>query len=322
MHKDNENVPLLNWTTDEPEDLAPAHFAPDQMVRCDECLRANPPTRVNCLYALRFCPTMKLLSICKSPRSGPWKNGNRGITTFFFFPSQNLTAAELAETADLLRLRTDDLSRILTAEMPLPLARAATMDEAQLVQRRLKLLGIDSSIMPDAEQGTDSLGVIKVRALEIDESGIYAYQSPEAPFIQVTWSDFVLLVVGRVIVKRVEMKERKVTRAEDSILDSSQFFTDEMVADLYIRSQAQPFRFAANSFDFSCLDSNKGLLVGENIAKLLQLFRARATDIEYDDSFNSVRRSSNPSGLPNSKTNPAGGAASGRESTALEASWN
>ena len=53
--------------------------------------------------------------------------------------------------------------------------------------------------MPDAEQGTDSLGVIKVRALEIDESGIYAYQSPEAPFIQVTWSDFVLLVVGRVI---------------------------------------------------------------------------------------------------------------------------
>ena len=110
------------------------------------------------------------------------------------------------------------------------------------------------------------------------------------PMSTVTWSDFALLVVGRVIVKRVEMKERKGTRAEDSILDSSQFFTDEMVADLYIRSQAQPFRFAANGFDFSCLESNKGLLAGENMIKLLQLFRERATYVEYDDSFNSVRK--------------------------------
>ena len=290
MHKDNENVPLPTWTTDEPEDLAPAPFAPDQMVRCDECLRANPPTRVNCLYCAAVLPHNETTINLQKPALRPLEKWEQGYNNILLPPVANLTAADLAETADLLRLGTDDLSRILTAEMPLPLARPATIDEAQLVQRRLKLLGIDSSIMPDAEQGTDILGVIKVRALEIDESGIYAYQSPEAPFIQVTWSDFVLLVVGRVIVKRVEMKERKGTRAEDSILDSSQFFTDEIVADVYIRSQAQPFRFAANSFDFSCLESNKGLLAGENIAKLLQLFRERATDIEYDESFNSVRK--------------------------------
>jgi len=51
-----------------------------------------------------------------------------------------------------------------------------------------------------------------------------------------------------------------------------------------------PFRFAANSFDFSCLESNKGLLAGENIARLLQLFREYASGVVYDDSYNSVRK--------------------------------
>jgi hypothetical protein len=99
-----------------------------------------------------------------------------------------------------------------------------------------------------------------------------------------------LLVVGRVMVKRVEMKERKAPGAENSILDSSEFFSDEIVADLYTKAQPMPFRFAANSFDFSCLESNKGLLAGENIARLLQLLRDHSLRVAYDDSFNSVRK--------------------------------
>ena len=290
MHKDNENVPLPSWTTDEPQDLAPAPFAPDQMVRCDECLRANPPTRVNCLYCAAILPSDETTANLQKPALRPLEKWEQGYNNILLPPVANLTPADLAEAADLLRLRTEDLSRILSSETPLPLARAATADEAQLVQRRLSLMGIDSSIMPDAEPGTDGSGVVKVRALEIDESGIYAYQTPEAPFIPVSWPDLVLLVVGRVMVKRVEMKERKGTRKENSILDSSEFFTDEIVADLYTRAQTMPFRFAANSFDFSCLESKKGLLVGENIARLLQLFREYAPHVEYDDSFNSVRK--------------------------------
>ena len=260
------------------------------MVRCDECLRANPPTRVNCLYCGAVLPHNETTVNLQKPALRRLEKWEQGYNNILRPPVANLTPADLAEAADLLRLRPEDLSRILISETPLPLARAATIDEAQLVQRRLSLLGIDSSIMPDAEPGTDGSGAVKVRAVEIDESGIYAYQTPEAPFIRVPWSDFILLVAGRLIVKRVEMKERKGKRAENSILDSSEFFTDEIVADLYSRTQAMPFRFAANSFDFSCLESNKGLLAGENIARLLQLFRERAPGVEFDDAFNSLRK--------------------------------
>jgi hypothetical protein len=264
------------------------------MVRCDECLRANPPTRVSCLYCAAVLPHNETTVGLQKPALRPLEKWEHGYNNILLPPVANLTATNLAEAADFLRLRTEDLSRILAAGRPLPLARAATIEEAELVQRRLSLLGISSTIMPDAEPGTDSSGTLKVRALEVDESGIFAYQTPESPFVQIPWSDFVLLVIGRVIVKRVELKERKGARSEKSILDSSQFITDETVADFYARTHATPFRIAANSFDFSCLGSSKCLLASENITTLLQLFRQHAPHAEYDDSFNSLRKTLEP----------------------------
>lgn len=305
LPKDNENVPLPIWTAEEP-DAAPTPFAPDQMVRCDECLRANPPTRVNCLYCAAVLPHNEAAVNLQKPALRPLEKWEQGYNNILRPPVANLTAASLAEAADLLRLRPEDLNRILVAATPLPLARAATIDEALLVQRRLGSLGIDSTIMPDAEPGTDATAIVKVRALEIDEAGIYAYQTPEAPFTPVSWPDFVLLVVGRLIVKRVELKERKGARAENSILDSSEFASDETVVDFYTRQQATPYRIASNSFDFSCLGSSKGLLAGENIARLVQLFCERAPQVEFDDSFNSVRKTLEPV-WPSEQQNEASG---------------
>jgi hypothetical protein len=200
----------------------------------------------------------------------------------------NLSGGQLSEMSDLLRLLPADLERILASELPLPLARTATLDEATLVQRRLSRLGIVSRIMPDVEGGSD--GPIKIRALEIDELGAYAYQTPETPTIRIAWTDVKLLVVGRLITKRVELKERKGARAENRILDSSEFATDETVVDFYVREKPVPYRIAAKSFDFSCLEKNKGLLANENIATLVNVFREHVPGVEYNDSFTSVRK--------------------------------
>jgi hypothetical protein len=291
LPKDNENVPLAISTTGDSDEPAFSPFARDQMVRCDECLRANPPTRVNCLYCGAVLPHDESTINLQKPALRPLEKWEQGYNNILLPPVANLIDADLAEASDLLRLSPEDLARILTSAIPLPLARAATIDEAQLVQRRLRNLGIDSSIMPDAEPGADVRRIAKVRALEFDEAGIYAYQTPETPAIHVPWSAFELFVVGRLIVRRVELKEGKGGRAENSILDASEFVTDETVVDLYTREQTTPYRIAANSFDFSCLGTSKGLLAGENISRLLQLFREHAPQAHYDDSFNAVRKS-------------------------------
>jgi hypothetical protein len=216
----------------------------------------------------------------------------RGYNNILLPPAANVNEASIAEAGELLRMRAEDLSRILASAVPLPLARAATIDEAQLVQRRLGQLGIDSRIMADAETGPAE--IIKVRSLDIDDAGVYAYQTPETPSIHILWSQFLLFVIGRIVSKRVELKEQKAARSENRILSNSEFVTDETVIDFYSIEEPAPYRIAANSFDLSCLGAEKGLLAAENILRLLQLFRDRATQAVHDDSFNSVRKALEP----------------------------
>ena len=260
------------------------------MVRCEDCLRANPPTRVNCLYCAAVLPLNENTINLQKPALRPLEKWERGYNNILLPPTANLSEAALAEAADALRLATSDLSRILSLGTPLPLARAATNDETSLVQFRLKRLEINTLIVSDAELGLDETGPIKVRAIGIDDAGCWVYQTPEMPAVKVSWSNIVFLVTGRLIVRRVELKEQKGSRAENSILDASEFFTDESVIDLYTSEQAAPYRIAANSFDFSCLENKKSLMAGENISALVNLFRDYAPHAAFDDSYNSVRK--------------------------------
>jgi hypothetical protein len=264
------------------------------MVRCDKCLRANPPTRVNCLYCAAVLPINEATANLQKPALRPLEKWEQGFNNILLPSAANypgeLADETLREAADLLRLLPADLVRILSLRVPLPLARAATIDEATLVERRLGSLGLNTRIMSDAEPGTGTPAPIKVRALEIDDAQIFAFQTPEAPAIRIAWTDFTLFVVGRLIVKRVELKEQKGARVENRILDASEFITDETAVDLYTNQQSTPYRITANSFDFSCLGKNKGLLASDNISRLISLFRVHAPYAGFDDSFNSVRK--------------------------------
>jgi hypothetical protein len=92
----------------------------------------------------------------------------------------------------------------------------------------------------------------------------------------------------------VELKEEKANRAENRILDSSQFFSDEVVFEFYATDDRGPFRIAANSFDFSCLAERKGLVSVENMMTLLKLFQTRAPGLEVDQSYDSLRKVIDP----------------------------
>lgn len=291
MPKDNETVPFPFLTDDGPSETAgPQSFALDQMVRCEQCLRANPPTRVNCLYCAAVLPLNETTIKLQKPALRPLEKWERGYNNILLPSTANLTDAGLAEAADALKLAKTDLSRIVSLEIPLPLARAATMDEASLVQFRLARLELNTLIVPDAELGLDETAPIKVRAIGIDDNGFWVYQTPEIPATRVSWPNVLLIVTGRLIVKRVELKEQKAARAENRILDASEFFTDESVLEIYASEQAAPYRIAANSFDFSCLENQKTLIAGENISALVKLFRDYAPNAVFDESFNSVRK--------------------------------
>ncbi len=259
------------------------------MVRCETCLRANPPTRLNCLYCGGGLPQTEQALDLQRPVLRPLEKWEQGYNNILMTAVPNVTAEALAAASDILRLQADDLRKLLSSSLPLPLARPASLNEAKLIERRLHSLGIDSRIMPDVDLSLDAMPLLKIRSLELDETGIYAYQSPETEAIPINWSDLVLIVTGRLVFRRVELTEKKSSRA-DKIIDASEFATDETVFDFYTRKGSASYRIAANSFDFSCLGSAKGLLTSENLSNLMQMFRERAPNVVFDDSFNGVRR--------------------------------
>lgn len=249
---------------------------------------------MNCLYCAAALPHNETTATLLKPTLRPLEKWELGYNNILLPPVANLTDANLTEIAGLLKLRPEDLGLLLASSAPVPVARAATIDEAQLVQRRLSELGIDSLIMPDADPGTDEPSAIKVRAIEIAGPRIVAYHNPEEPGTPVSWSDFELLVAGRILVKRLEQREQRKSREENRILAANEFTSDEIVFDLYTRAQKVPYRIAANSFDFSCLGPSKGLLVAENMGNLLQLIRQHAPQTVYDEGFNAARKALEP----------------------------
>ena len=305
MPKDNDNITFPNLLDDGPLTSGPKPFAPDQMIRCEECLRANGPTRVNCLYCGAALPTTETSVNLQKPALRPlekWEQGYNNILLPRSAKSVTETGAppdsikpdpgeeQLAEAADLLKISVEGLVRILSTGLAMPLARAASLDEAILVERRLSRLGIDNLVLPDAELGNVESGPVRIRSIDVGTDSLHLYQMPETPSIEVPWLDLELVVIGRLIVKRVEVREQKAGRDENRILDANEFFTDEAVLEFYAKGTPAPYRITANGFDFSCLGEAKGLVAGENLVTLLNLFRTRAPQIQVDDSYKSARK--------------------------------
>jgi hypothetical protein len=294
LPKDNENVPLPILAPDGPAASSePQPFAPDQLIDCEKCLRKNPPTRTRCLY----CGAVLTLSDdtveLQRPTLRPLEKWEQGYNNILLPSSANaplnLSQTDEAEAANILKLSQTDLTAILSSGGPLPLARTGSIEEAQLIQRMLRGLGLATRIVADAELAGEG-APLRVRAVDIDDECLWAYQTPESTAIQLRWPDFTLFVPGRLLGKRVAVMEQKASRNENRILDSSEFFRDESVVDFCTRKDATTYRINANSFDFSCLRNKKKLLVAENMSTLVELFRGHAPQAEWDGSYNTVRK--------------------------------
>lgn len=287
LPKDNENIPFF---ADEP--LIPSEpqgFAPDQLVRCEECLRVNPPTRLGCLYCAALLPVSEKTADLIKPSLKPVEDSALGYNNIFLPQTVEVPDEALKEAAGLLKLDPNDLRRLTSSPMPMPLARTDTLDEAELIQRRLKAFAFDTRIVSDADLELREAPPIRLRSVSIDENGLTPKLIVESDESQIPWDQLFLLVTGRLSRKRVELQERKGARGENEIQDASQFFDDEAVVDLYSEDAKAKFRILGNGFDFSGLRGKK-LMVHENLSMLLDLIRCKAPRAEYDNTYNSCRQ--------------------------------
>ncbi len=288
MTHDDQEVPA----PDESELLhsEPRGFSPAQMVPCEACLRANPPTRTSCLYCAAALPITQDSAVVQKPtlrRLEQWEPGYNVILV----PNRTtgMTAAPLGEMAELLRLDVEDLQRIIESGEPLPLARAATFDEASLVKRRLDALRVSTLIVADHDLATDPSPQRRIGALAFADDSLGVRPVGSAEELRVALEDVLLLVVGRLFVRRVEVEERQGRSRKSGIVNARELSEDEALLDIYLAPRHGGWRVASHNFDFSCLGEKKGLLVAENFSTLIDALRSRAAGAEYDDSYHRVR---------------------------------
>ena len=286
LPKDNENIPLFDTGPLKPSE--PQGFSPDQMIVCEKCGRRNPPTRVNCLYcAAPFVFDVKTAEL-RTPTLQPVEAGNFGYNNILI-PDASIDS-DIAKVASLLKMTEEQLIRILGSELPLPIARVSSFDEARLIEARLQELGLSTFIVGDNDLKVEDLPPVRVRSAELEEAKLTLHQVTTNQSWVIPWSNLQMLVKGRLTVKSLASTERKGSGKENEIVDASETQTDEAVVEILADENQSSFRISANGFDFSCLGASKGLLANENFERLLQMILQYAPSTNLDDSYKQVRQ--------------------------------
>jgi hypothetical protein len=260
------------------------------MITCEECLRANPPTRANCLYCgAQLSPGEYESEQQTTPE--PVKEPDSISPGFHVVlvpgPAKSPAEVSITEIAALLQLQPNVVESAIELNRPVPLLRAATFDEGTALADRLRGLGVEVTVLPEEDLELD-VPTKRIRSLELSDEGLTANLTIGGP-VSISWSELRLMVAGRLLINRRESEERQSRGGRSKPVDSREFFSDEPVVDLYRKSDAVGFRISVNSFDFSCLGNRKAMTAFENLATLINLVKTRAPAIEFDDSYRNLR---------------------------------
>jgi hypothetical protein len=290
----NRDEEKMNWLSEElaatlrPE---PRGFSHEQMVRCEECLRANPPTRTGCLYCAAPLPVTEASADLRQPTLRKPGIGESGFNLILSPQgSRSLKEESLLKMAELLRLDMAELLGIVKADETLPLARAATLEESTLLENRLRALGANVVTVSDQDLALEESTPKRLRAVELRDDVLIGYHLGSDASVDISWAEISLLVVGRLFVRRVEVEERRGRGSENEIVEARELSADEQVLDIYFTGVEGNSRIHAHSFDFSCLGPQKSLIAAENFSKLASHVRERARVAHYDDSYNRLRK--------------------------------
>ncbi|HLL73131.1 MAG TPA: hypothetical protein VK363_16955 [Pyrinomonadaceae bacterium] len=295
MSREDDELPFLG--EDAGASVVPRGFAPGEMVGCESCLRANAPTRMNCLYCGAAMPVTDAGNDLRRPSLRVLESWEQGFNVVIVpqggGAANDLSVDVLSEAASLLRVEAGQLRGMREAGSPLPLVRVASREEASLVEAKLRALGWHVGIVADEELAVETQAPKRIRRLEIGADALAGWTSAEGAAEQVAWERVVLFVAGRIARKRIEVEERRGgggrRGAEGEVIETREFHEDESVLDLYSVDAVAGWRIMAESFDYSCLGAEKRLTAAENFKRLVETLRERASRAAYDDSYRNVR---------------------------------
>ncbi|HEX8197879.1 MAG TPA: hypothetical protein VF571_16935, partial [Pyrinomonadaceae bacterium] len=276
---------LKDFTDSQHESLQ--RFAPEQMVECNACRRPNAPTRLNCFYCgARLEISEKNEKIIR-PVFRKLENWEKGFNVVCFSSSPNeLSHSDLKAVSAFLGFQPDALKNLLEFGFPLPVSRVETVEEAGIVENRLKDFNLNAFIVADEDLSPEKVPQ-RVRGLEFSENLTIRFTGNDN-IETLNWEDLSVFVEGRIFEsKREALEQRKKGEAKE-IGEASEFSADERVLDFYDSKNLLGYRISAKSFDFSCLGAKKSLLASKNFEILVDEFKHHVPNAVFDGNYKMV----------------------------------
>lgn len=289
-------------------------FSSDEMIACEKCRRANPPTRAECLYCGATLPVAVGQTVSRRLVLRQLESWEQGVN-IVLRPSAPISEQATQAAIDALNLDAEQtrarISYSLTHGVALPLVRVATNGEVALVAKRLAKLDFDLEAVTDENLAVDKRPPSRVSDLDSTANGIKCLlrargdvnrgEDAKKQTLHLAWSDLVLLVTGRIVTRRVETEEKhRGARKPSEIVESRELYADRNALDMYGIDRRDEknialhhWRIESDNFDFSSLENFgviKALTAAENFTRLIEMLRAHAPHIVFDEEYNRVRR--------------------------------
>src|SRR5256885_5506345 len=224
-------------------------FSPDELLTCDVCLRANPPTRAACIYCAAPL-TSGATIVPKENEAEPQPAVSTGC--YVVVPPKALSVVDenlLDQLAKTIQLKNTDLKTVLISHSPLLVAR--THEKANQTVSDLREVGIEGLLITDEDLQL-SVGNRTIRALELTDEGLMGLPVSSAARLPARWDELRLVVIGRLQTHRSEVEERR-RRGGLKPIARRGVADEESGLGLYVPSSPTRRRIFGSKFDLSCL---------------------------------------------------------------------
>lgn len=256
------------------------------VVNCPRCSRKTPAARAACLYCGEALPVTKIET---APAQRVIDSSELAFNTILEPVGVAAPARAADSLASALKIEPGEARALIESRKPLALARSQTRQEAEMIAELVRSYGLRARVVADEDLKLNS-ELIRARRIIPTANGIQVQHRDGA--LTVASPDVRLLVVGNLRNTRVDFTESKAgmrSRAS-TVLDTSEFFSEETLLDVYTKERGESFRIKADGFDYSGIVQPLSFRAEVNFGSLIDALHRLAPGARIDKEFAEVSK--------------------------------
>lgn len=258
-------------------------------ISCPKCGRQNAPTSLRCLYCGANLELNHEQTANLKPRLRKIEAWEKAFNLIYVAgENKNFDETNLPEISRMTRLEEEILKRVFENKKSLPIARAESLKEAEIVKERLSEANIEAFIVSDEDLAFD-IPPKRLRGIEFDDNFLSLKLFNIDETVKIRCEDLALIVVGAVFHKQIESLEKRKGKDEKKLIDATETATDESLIDIYGKDDQIGYRIEQKGFDFSCLGNEKTMIAARNIKLLIEKLKDFAPNARVSEDYLQVR---------------------------------